>query len=164
MGMEFKTSLDKLATVVTAVITILFTAIIVLQLIFLQDFGNTSSIITITTLLISYLIAFIFRPISYIILDEFLVIHRPLLDIKIALNEIENMVVLDSQELKGTIRTFGVGGLWGYWGSFANSRIGAMKWYATRMSNAVLITTGNNKKIVLTPDHPELFVKKLKSV
>ena len=162
--MEFKTSLDKLAKVVTAVITILFTAIIVLQLIFLQDCGNTSSIITITTLLISYLIAFIFRPISYIILDEFLVIHRPLLDIKIALNEIENMVVLDSQELKGTIRTFGVGGLWGYWGSFANSRIGAMKWYATRMSNAVLITTGNNKKIVLTPDDPELFVKKLKSV
>jgi hypothetical protein len=162
--MVFKTSLDKLAKVVTAVITILFTAIIFLQLIFIQDFGNTSSIITITTLLISYFIAFIFRPISYIILDEFLVIHRPLLDIKIALNEIENMVVLDSQELKGTIRTFGVGGLWGYWGSFANSRIGAMKWYATRMSNAVLITTGNNKKIVLTPDDPELFVKKLKSV
>jgi len=162
--MEFKTSLDKLATVVTAVITILFTAIIVLQLIFIQDFGNTSSIITITTLLISYLIAFIFRPISYIILDELLVIHRPLSDIKIALTEIENIVVLDSQELKGTIRSFGVGGLWGYWGSFANSRIGAMKWYATRMSNAVLITTGNNKKIVLTPDDPELFVKKLKSV
>lgn len=164
MRMVFKTSLDKLAKVVTAVITILFTAIIFLQLIFIQDFGNTSSIITITTLLISYLIAFIFRPISYIILDEFLVIHRPLLDIKIALNEIENMVVLDSQELKGTIRTFGVGGLWGYWGSFANSRIGAMKWYATRMSNAVLITTGNNKKIVLTPDDPELFVKRLQSV
>ena len=37
-----------------------------------------------------------------------------------------------------------------------------MKWYATRMSNAVLITTGNNKKIVLTPDDPELFVEKLK--
>jgi hypothetical protein len=164
MGMEFKTSLDKLATVVTAVITILFTAIIVLQLIFIQDFGNTSSIITITTLLISYLIAFIFRPISYIILDELLVIHRPLSDIKIALTEIENIVVLDSQELKGTIRSFGVGGLWGYWGSFANSRIGAMKWYATRMSNAVLITTGNNKKIVLTPDDPELFVKRLQSV
>jgi|LakMenE18May11ns_1017448.scaffolds.fasta_scaffold9707433_2 hypothetical protein len=162
--MEFKTSLDKLAKVVTAVITILFTAIIVLQLIFIQDFGNTSSIITITTLLISYLIAFIFRPISYIILDELLVIHRPLLDIKIALSEIENIVVLDGQELKGTIRTFGVGGLWGYWGRFANSRIGAMKWYATRMSNAVLITTGNNKKIVLTPDDPELFVEKLKSV
>ena len=162
--MEFKTSLDKLATVVTAVITILFTAIIVLQLIFIQDFGNTSSIITITTLLISYLIAFIFRPISYIILDELLVIHRPLSDIKIALTEIENIVVLDSQELKGTIRSFGVGGLWGYWGSFANSRIGAMKWYATRMSNAVLITTGNNKKIVLTPDDPELFVKRLQSV
>lgn len=160
--MEFKTSLDKLAKVVTTVITILFTAIIFLQLIFIQDFGNTSSIITITILLISYLIAFIFRPISYIILDKLLVIHRPLLDLKIALNEIENIVVLDSQELKRTIRTFGVGGLWGYWGSFANSRIGAMKWYATRMSNAVLITTGNNKKIVLTPDDPELFVEKLK--
>ena len=161
--MEFKTSLDKLAKVVTAVITILFTAILVLQLIFIQDFGNASSVITVITLLISYLIAFMFRPISYSILDELLVIHRPLLDIKIELNEIENVEMLDSQELKGTIRTFGVGGLWGYWGSFANTRIGAMKWYATRMSNAVLITTVYNKKIVLTPDDPELFVKKLKS-
>jgi hypothetical protein len=161
--MEFKTSLDKLAKVVTAVITILFTAILVLQLIFIQDFGNASSVITVITLLISYLIAFMFRPIRYSILDELLVIHRPLLDIKIELNEIENVEMLDSQELKGTIRTFGVGGLWGYWGSFANTRIGAMKWYATRMSNAVLITTVNNKKIVLTPDDPELFVKKLKS-
>ncbi len=159
--MEFKTSLDKLAKVVTAVVTVLITGIIVLQLIFIQDFGNASSIITITTLLLSYLIAFMFRPISYVILDELLVIHRPLLDIKIEFNEIKNVEILDSQELKGTIRTFGVGGLWGYWGSFANTRIGVMKWYATRMSNAVLITTVSNKKIVLTPDEPELFVKNL---
>jgi hypothetical protein len=148
--MEFKTSLDKLAKVVTAVVTVLIIGIIVLQL-----------IITITTLLVSYLIAFMFRPISYVILDGLLVIHRPLLDIKIEVNEIKNVEILDSQELKGTIRTFGVGGLWGYWGSFANTRIGAMKWYATRMSNAVLITTVSNKKIVLTPDDPELFVKNL---
>jgi hypothetical protein len=159
--MEFKTSLDKLAKVVTAVVTVLITGIIVLQLIFIQDFGNASSIITITTLLLSYLIAFMFRPISYVILDELLVIHRPLLDIKIELNQIKNVQILDSQELKGTIRIFGVGGLWGYWGSFANTRIGVMKWYATRMSNAVLKTTVSNKKIVLTPDEPELFVKNL---
>ena len=162
--MEFKTSLDKLAKVVTVVVTILITGIIVLQLIFIQDFGIASSIITITTLLVSYLIGFMFRPISYVILDGLLVIHRPLLDIKIEFNEIKNVEILDSQELKGSFRTFGVGGLWGYWGSFANTRIGAMKWYATRMSNAVLITTVSNKKIVLTPDDPELFVEKLKSV
>jgi hypothetical protein len=162
--MKFKTSLDKLAKVVTAVITIIFTAIIVLQLIFIQDLGYTSSIFTITTLLISYLIAFIYRPISYNILDHMLVIHRPLMDIKIELKELKSVEILDSEELKGTTRTFGVGGLWGYWGSFSNSRIGTMKWYATRMSKAVLVTTINNNKIVLTPDDTELFVKKLISL
>ena len=69
-----------------------------------------------------------------------------------------NVELLDKERLNGSIRTFGVGGLFGYWGRFANSKIGVMTWYATRRDNAVLITKFNNKKIVLTPDEPELFV------
>lgn len=159
--MKFKASLDKLAKVVTIAVTILFTSIIIGQLVLIPDSVQSTSFITVFILLLIYLIVFLFRPICYNITDESLVIHRPLTDIKIDLNDIKNVELLDKERLKWTIRTFGVGGLFGYWGRFANSKIGVMTWYATRRDKAVLITTFNNKKIVLTPDEPELFVSNI---
>lgn len=159
--MKFKASLDKLAKVVTIAVTILFTSIIIGQLVLIPDSVQYTSFITVFILLLIYLIVFLFRPICYNITDESLVIHRPLTDIKIDLKDIKNVELLDKERLKWTIRTFGVGGLFGYWGRFANSKIGVMTWYATRRDKAVLITTFNNKKIVLTPDEPELFVSNI---
>jgi hypothetical protein len=77
--------------------------------------------------------------------------------------DIKSIELLDKESLKGTIRTFGVGGLFGYWGKFSNNKIGVMTWYATKRENAVLITTFSNKKVLLTPDNPELFVSVIRS-
>jgi hypothetical protein len=155
--MEFKTSLDKLAKVVTIVITIIFASIIIGQLVLIPDSVQSASFFTILVLVLGYIIVFLHRPVSYIVADGLLVIHRPFRDIKLNLKDLKNVELLDKERLNGSIRTFGVGGLFGYWGRFANSKIGVMTWYATRRDNAVLITTINNKKIVLTPDEPELF-------
>ena len=57
-----------------------------------------------------------------------------------------------------SIRVFGVGGLFGYFGLFRNSRYGTMIWYATRRDQFVVIERSNGKTIVLTPDDPNLFV------
>ncbi|MBS4044542.1 MAG: hypothetical protein KGZ59_12085 [Chitinophagaceae bacterium] len=80
-------------------------------------------------------------------------------DIKLLKSEIISVGQLEKEKLKGTIRTFGVGGLFGYFGKFYNNKIGVMTLYATRRSNYVLIKTSANKKIILTPDNPEDFVK-----
>lgn len=157
--MIFKISLDKLAKVVTITITLLFVSIIIGQLILFLDSAKSASVISVFILVFIYLIVFSYRPICYKITDELLVICRPLNDVKIALNEIKNVELLDQSRLRGTIRTFGVGGLFGYWGKFANRNIGVMTWYATRRDHAILITSTSNKKILLTPDEPELFIQ-----
>lgn len=161
--MKFKTSLDTLAKVVTVAVTILFTTIIIGQLVLLLDSAKSISVITIVILVLIYLIVFLYKPISYKITDDLLVIHRPLTDIKVDLKEIQNVEQVDKSSLSGTIRIFGVGGLFGYWGKFTNSKIGLMTWYATRRDNAVLVTTFGNKKIVLTPDEPGLFISTIRS-
>lgn len=161
--MKFKTSLDTLAKVVTVAVTILFTTIIIGQLVLLLDSAKSVSVITIVIVVLIYLIVFLYRPISYKITEELLVIHRPLTYIKFYLKDIKHVELLDKSRLKGTIRTFGVGGLFGYWGRFANNNIGVMTWYATRRDNLVLVTTIANKKIILTPDEPELFVSTISS-
>lgn len=66
--------------------------------------------------------------------------------------------VLEKDALYWSIRTFGVGGLFGYFGKFANAKLGNMTWYATRRDKTVLIKTAGNKKIILTPDDPNQFV------
>jgi hypothetical protein len=66
---------------------------------------------------------------------------------------------LADNEAKGTIRTFGVGGLFGYFGKFHTPGIGHSTFYATQRKNKILIVTSNDKKIVITPDDNSLAEK-----
>jgi hypothetical protein len=107
---------------------------------------------------------FLYRPLYYKITDDVLFIHRLSSGIKINLKNIKNVQLIDKERLNGTIRIFGVSGLFGYWGKFHNNKIGTMTWYATRRNKMVLITTIDDKKIVITPDEAELFVSELTSL
>lgn len=63
--------------------------------------------------------------------------------------------------MMGSIRTFGIGGLFGYIGYFKNSILGSYKAYATNSENAVLIHT-KKKQIIVTPDDPISFTDSLR--
>ena len=156
--MTYKTSLDNLSKVTTIAITILFAAIIIGQIFLIKNEGKAVPLITTFTLLVIYFGTFSFRPINYRLTDDELIIHRPLSDIKINRNEIKSVEQLDKEKLAWAWRIFGVGGLFGYWGKFTNSKMGSMTWYSTRQNKAVLINTIYDKKIVITPDEPERFI------
>jgi len=70
----------------------------------------------------------------------------------IPLENVKDVFVATRESMKWTIRTFGNGGLFGYFGKFRNGNYGNMTWYATRSNNYVMIITASDKKIVLTPD------------
>ena len=76
-------------------------------------------------------------------------------------SEVFNVVLLTNEDLKWTIRTFGVGGLFGYFGKFRNSKIGTMTWYATMRNQAILINLKDGQRIVITPDNPESLIVEL---
>lgn len=159
--MTYKTSLDNLAKGITIGVTILFVAILIGQFLIIKDTGWAVPIITTVTLFLIYFISFAFSPINYEVSAQHLSIHRLLIDVHIDRNQIKSVEQLDKEQLAWVIRTFGVGGLFGYYGKFANSKLGSMTWYATRRDKTVLIETMNNKKIILTPDEPEKFVAHL---
>ena len=159
--MTYKTSLDATAKVITASITILFAALIAMDISLIDQTGRTVSILVLVGLLSIYFITFSIRPISYSLTGEKLIIQRPLKNVTISRSVIKSVEQLGSDKLSGTIRTFGVGGLFGYFGKFANSKLGNMTWYATRRDKAVLVRTVNNQKIILTPNNPEQFVTDL---
>ena len=161
--MTYKTSLDKTAIVITIAVTILFAVIIGGQYSIIKDAGRAVPIYTTTTCLLIYFLAFAFRPINYVVTKDELIVRRPLLNVHIKRADIKSVELIDKNKIRGSIRTFGVGGLFGYYGSFANSSLGRMTWYATRRDKPVLIKTTDNKKIIFTPNDPDKFVTDLSS-
>jgi hypothetical protein len=154
----YKTSLDNLAKGITIGVTILFAIIIVGQFSIIKDEGRTVPIYTAVASLLIYFISFAFRPISYILTKDKLIVHRPFKDVRIDRVNIRSVELLDKEQLGWNIRIFGVGGLFGYFGKFANRKFGSMTWYATRRDRTVLLVTIDNRKIVLTPNDPGKFV------
>jgi hypothetical protein len=156
--MTYKTSLDTAAILITVAITILFAGIICGQYSIIKDAGRAVPIYTTTACVLIYFLGFVFRPITYITTDDELIIHRLLLNIHIKKSRIKSVELIDKKKIRGSIRIFGVGGLFGYYGKFVNFELGSMTWYATRRDRTVLIVTVDNKKIILTPNNPGSFV------
>lgn len=79
---------------------------------------------------------------------------------KVSFSEISSAEVKPNA-MKGSIRSFGNGGLFGYVGSFRNSILGSYKAYVTKKENTVLIETTDEKRILVSPDKPDEFVEVL---
>lgn len=161
----YSTSLDKLAKIITLFVTVLFLAIIIGQF-FMSGTAPEDKIILVFvsfSLVLTYALCYLFRPIEYQLTDSQLIIHRLLKDVVIERSDIADLRQLAPEQLSGSIRTFGVGGLFGYFGEFSNPKLGSMTWYATRRDNAILVTTNDNKRLLLTPDEPTLLFNDYKS-
>lgn len=66
-------------------------------------------------------------------------------------------VEVDPEAMKGSLRTFGNGGLFAFAGAYWNRRLGHYRVFATDPSRAVVLRFGP-KTVVVTPDDPEAFV------
>lgn len=109
-------------------------------------------------LILILVITYGFSPKAYALDDRQLIIYRPFQNKLYATEGILTVSLVDKKDLKKSIRVFGVGGLFGYFGLFRNSRYGTMIWYATRRDQFVVIERANGRTIVLTPDDPNAFV------
>lgn len=71
--------------------------------------------------------------------------------------------LIDKSDLKFAIRTFGIGGIFSYSGTFTNKKLGSMTWYLTRKDSLVMLVTKMDK-IVLSPDNCQEFYNKVKKM
>jgi hypothetical protein len=157
--MTYKASYDNLTKIVTIGVTILFAVIIFMPLIFITDgTSDQNAIYTRVALMAIYIITYGFSTKAYQITQDEVIIDRLFGNVKIKRSEITSVEIVEKEQMGWLIRTFGVGGLFGYWGKFSSSKLGSMTWYATRKNRIILIKTINNKRFVITPDEMEQFV------
>lgn len=103
----------------------------------------------------------VFAVRGYSIHDSKLLIHR------LGWSKTFNLAELSSVEASpgvtmGSVRTWGIGGLFGYVGYFHNSTLGTYRAYATDRANAVVLDF-EGQKVVVTPEGPAEFVEALRS-
>ncbi|RZJ27812.1 MAG: hypothetical protein EOO48_11100 [Flavobacterium sp.] len=159
--MEFKATLDIRAKIITVAITALFIFLIAQPMLAISNNGIRSRVYIPVLLCAIYFGAFAFSPRKYSIADGWLTIHRIIGKRKIPLSAIVSIEVLGGG-LPISLRTFGVHGLFGYFGTFYNVSKGSMNWYITRCDHAILIRTSSGRKIVVSPDDKEAFLQALK--
>jgi hypothetical protein len=143
---------------------LLFFGIIIVPKLLNKNENNESTIILIIILTLTYGISYALSPKSYEINEKNIIINRPFKNVIINRSQIKNILKLESGKLTYSVRTFGVGGLFGYFGKFWNKEYGNMTWYATRRDKAIMIITKENKKIILTPDEVEKFINEFKEI
>ncbi len=155
---KFKASYDTLTKIISFGLLIIF--IIIGQYParnIISGIYNYSDFIPLGILSFIVIVTYIFSPQKCILTNESLIIKMLLFSKKIKLSDISEIKILDNNEIKGSIRTFASGGLFGYYGYFYNSAIGKYIMYATQRKNLILIKTKEAKKIIVTPDDTTLI-------
>lgn len=158
--MIFKTSFDGLTKLITVVVGVVLAAM-PYQIIKAYPHNPGGAIAGSFFLVVTFLLCWLFHSSKYSIHNGSLIIHRPIHNVSVAISEIKSAEPIGNLDLLLTLRVFGVGGVFGYFGKFYNSKLGRMTWYATRRNNVVLLTTKDSKKILFTPDAPTEFVNEL---
>ena len=98
------------------------------------------------------------RTPRYFYIEKDLIIVKFFLGSKV-LEDVSAVRPILKGELKGTIRSWGNGGLMGYTGHFENRYIGKFQMYAVNKKELALVTLANGKQYVI--NYPqELFENK----
>ena len=96
---------------------------------------------------------------GYSVEDGYLLIHRPGWTTRLPLARLRAAEVAPGA-MAGSIRTFGIGGLFASVGHFRNAALGAYRAYATDSARAVVLRFEGGP-VVVTPDRPADFVAAL---
>ncbi|MEM0967585.1 MAG: PH domain-containing protein [Verrucomicrobiota bacterium] len=117
---------------------------------------QTALILTIVVLL-----AFFLGVAGYSIRDGYLLVHRFGWCKRFPLESLTDLQV-EPNAMMGSIRVFGIGGLFGYVGYFRNGLLGTYRIYGTDPKKSV-VAKFDGKPVVITPDDPEAFVESVRS-
>ena len=122
----------------------------------------TPGVISISISVVILVGSALFMVRSYTVSGKQLVIHRPGWTTEYDINQLKE-ITINRNVISGSWRMFGIGGLFGYIGSFRNDELGNFKAYATHRHNCVVLKF-STQTIVVTPDTPESFAQAVQSV
>ncbi len=162
-GQDFNLQLDTTAQRITGIISILFLAILA----FIWEAALTSSsnisvtIIASAFIIIIYGVIYILHPTSYQLNSTHLKIKRPIGYRQYNLADCEGFCELQAKDIKGSTRSSGVGGLWGYFGGFLHKVLGDMTWYISSRKRTIFMKFSTGDNLLISPVDIDDFKRQL---
>lgn len=101
--------------------------------------------------------SYAFSPRGYTIREGSIIVRRLIGNVSISLDGVREARAATADDLRGCIRLWGDGGLFGYYGLFRTAKLGKSTWYVSNRAHRVVVVT-SAKTVVLSPDDVELFL------
>jgi hypothetical protein len=96
---------------------------------------------------------------GYSVTPQGLVIKRLGWSTEVALSKLGSVEVAPAA-MSGSLRVFGIGGLFSFVGLYRNTRLGWYRCYATDPARAVVLRF-SDRRVVVTPDNPQEFAQSI---
>jgi hypothetical protein len=164
MTNAYGASLDRTALVVTITVIALTSTSIVALVVAARNRGPFTRVILLSSAAIVFLAlvgTFLLRPRSYTVSDNGVSVERTMSPVRLSAGNLVRVEQIPPKSLGSTVRTFGSGGLFGYFGYFDSSGRGKLKMYATRRDTLVGLYSSDGL-IVISPNDPVAFVEDAK--
>jgi hypothetical protein len=145
--MDFGARYDRTAVILTAMVCALLLAVPAL--------AGSRKILPISALVI--LVTFACSPRGYAVSGRTLTVRRWIGNARIPLHDIKQARRATADDLRGCLRLFGSGGMFGYFGLFRTSTLGKCWWYATNRQNMVVVITGD-QTVLVSPEDVDGFL------
>lgn len=144
---SFSASYDRATKIITVVVCV-----------FLASIGIFTKIFAVAALgLLVIAACYAYSPRGYAVEGRSIIVKRLIGRVRIPLEGIREIRAATADDLRGALRLWGNGGVFGYYGLFRTAKLGRCTWYITNRAKAVVLVTGT-KTAVLSPDDVDGFL------
>lgn len=154
--MIYKNSFDRTTKVISTLTCLLLISLVVKF--WFDDIGLIINIIMTVLFAFLLLLSYAWSPNQFETDASNITIRKMWNPIVIPRETITESRLIEADDISGSVRLMGSGGLFGYYGKFNNSKLKTYNLQAGNRVNLVLIKT-TDKTYVLTPDNREAFLK-----
>ena len=107
-------------------------------------------------------LTYAYSPRGYLISDQSIAVKRLIGEPHISLIGIREARRATADDFRGSIRLFGDGGVFGYYGLFRTTKLGKCWWYLTRRTNTVIVIK-DQKHALFSPDDVDGFLAAIRA-
>ena len=139
-----KFTIGRLGTVTS----ILLMAMLVYGAIAVWSAGMVAVIVTYTIFILLAIWVLLTMPRYLLLDDKSIVITHPIGQTVILKSDITEIRARERNDIRGSLRLFGSGGFFGWFGIFRNSKFGTYRLYCGQLENLYLVKTTTKKYII----------------
>ena len=156
--MNFTASYDRTTRIVSAVVVVFMTVVALAVTLAVGSF------LAAVVLALVLLAAYAYSPRGYTIEGNAILVKRLIGDFHVALDSLREARAAGENELRGCVRLWGSGGLFGYYGWFRTSQLGTSRWFLTNRGKAVVLVPAGSRPILVSPDDVDGFLGAVRAV